>query len=242
MIKSTKNYDMFILRNDNRERISQNHVNRLKQSIESRNLLSLRPICVNGEYEVIDGQHRLLAAKALGVEIYYEVQSTLNAKDIVPLNTSKAWGMGDYLNYYVKNEYPEYKKFAEWMKRKNITIKVGLAIAVGASEAGRKQFQHGEFIFKSEDLELEFDICWDTIELIRRLNGYTPYAQSARFWKALLQLVTHSNFQKERLFSNLSKMNDKICAKASMQDYLKLFMEIHNWRNQHHVNLIEADV
>ncbi len=86
MIKKTKNYEMFTFREDNREKIDQSHVQRLVFSIEKRNLLELRPIIVNEKFEVIDGQHRLMAAKFLDVEIFYQQEKKLDAKDIITMN------------------------------------------------------------------------------------------------------------------------------------------------------------
>ena len=37
----------------------------------------MRPIVVNKKMEVMDGQHRLMAAKQLGVEIYYQEEKNL---------------------------------------------------------------------------------------------------------------------------------------------------------------------
>lgn len=42
-VKKTKDYDIFTLRSDNRERIDQAHVRRLIQSIKAKNLLELVP-------------------------------------------------------------------------------------------------------------------------------------------------------------------------------------------------------
>ena len=106
-INKTKNYEMFKFREDNRLKIDQSHVNKLINSIQSRNLLDMRPIIVNSDYEILDGQHRLLAAKNLGVEIYYEIEEKLEHKDIILMNVAKSWAVCDYMNYFVKNTAPK---------------------------------------------------------------------------------------------------------------------------------------
>ena len=85
MIQKTKDYEMFKFRDDNRP-LSQPHLKALIDSIKSKNLLEMRPIQVNAQFEVIDGQHRIAAAKALGVDIYYQVEESLNPEDIIRLN------------------------------------------------------------------------------------------------------------------------------------------------------------
>jgi len=90
MIRKTTNYEIFTFREDNREKIDKKHLARLVESIKSRNLLELRPIMVNEKLEIVDGQHRLLAAKQLGYEIYYQKEENLDCADIVRMNLSKA--------------------------------------------------------------------------------------------------------------------------------------------------------
>ncbi len=148
MIKKTKDYDLFRFREDNREAINQAHVKRLAESIKARNLLDLRPISVNSEYEVIDGQHRLLAAKSLGVEIYYQMQEGLKAEDIIIMNVSKSWAQADYLNYYCKNGYQEYIKLKDFTKHHNISLKVAINIMVGYSKTAAQEFKNGKFKFR----------------------------------------------------------------------------------------------
>lgn len=69
-ILKTKDYGSFKEINSNRE-VDQRHVRSLVAAIEQKNLLHVNPIVCNADMEVIDGQHRLEAARALGVEIYY---------------------------------------------------------------------------------------------------------------------------------------------------------------------------
>jgi len=126
MIQKTKKYDIFKFREDNRQKIDENHVKRLIESIKNRNLLEFRPIMLNSDYEVIDGQHRLLAAKELNIEIFYEIHKDLKSGDIIELNVAKTWQMEDYLNYYVKNGHKEYQNFDAFLKKNNLSINIGL--------------------------------------------------------------------------------------------------------------------
>src|SRR5437868_13330592 len=99
MMDQTTDYEKFVFRKDNRAKICKEHVDRLIKSIKITNLLQWRPIEVNSAMEVLDGQHRLLAAKALGVPIYYKVIDNATPESIILMNVHKNWGMGDYLNY-----------------------------------------------------------------------------------------------------------------------------------------------
>lgn len=235
----TNDYEMFKFRADNREKIDQNHVLRLVDSIKSRNLLDLRPIIVNEEMEVIDGQHRLLAAKILQVEIYYQIEKTMHGNDIILMNIAKSWTTTDYLNYYCKNEYSEYIKLKEFMKKNQLNLKIALNMIMGASRAQFRDFKSGDFKFLDGDLYDNLDVCWDTINLIKKMNGFSPYTSSTRFWKALIKLINHPHFFAEKWIFNLQRMIERFSPKATTADYCRLMMEIYNWKNSDRVYLLD---
>ncbi len=241
MINKTKDYDLFTFRDDNREKIDQAHVKRLSESIKSRNLLELRPIIVNDKMEVIDGQHRLLAAKLLGVDIFYQQENKLSASDIIRMNISKPWTMGDYLNFYCHHQNDEYIKLKNFMTKHNLILKVALNISMGGGKSEYYGFRMGEFKFDEENLDIELDVCWDTIHYIKKMNGFSPYTSSSRFWKALLKLVRHPEFDEQKWRSNMQKMIDHFCPKARTEDYIDLIQRVYNWHNTSRIKLMDDD-
>lgn len=229
MKKSTTNYDMFKFRSDNRAVLHQSHIDRLIKSIQARNLLEMRPIIVNEKMEVMDGQNRLLAAKKLGVPIWYVVEDGLCANDIILMNTSSSWKPSDYLNFYIKHQNDEYIKLARFMEKHNFSLRVAINICIGQRKVSMDQFKKGEFKFPEQDIDMQAEICHDTIAYIKKVNGYSPYTESARFWKALLKLVQHADFIQEHWLSNLSKMSNRLCPKASYKEYLETIKGVYNF-------------
>ncbi|MEK6878376.1 MAG: ParB/Srx family N-terminal domain-containing protein, partial [Nanoarchaeota archaeon] len=71
-IEKTTDYKMFKKLKGNRN-IYKPHLNGLIQSIQEENLLQYNPITINSDMEIVDGQHRLEAAKILKLDIYYLV-------------------------------------------------------------------------------------------------------------------------------------------------------------------------
>lgn len=241
MLKKTRDYDSFIFREDNRDRIRPQHVKRLIESIRSRNLLEFRPVVVNGSMEVIDGQHRILAAKALGVEIYYQMEKSLDAADIIKLNISESWNMADYLNFYILHGYVEYIKLRNFMDKNKISLKVGMSIALGQVKQGRIAFKAGEFKFNEETLGQEIDACWETIGYINKMNGFSAYTESSKFWNALLKLIKHPCFDVTKWRTNMKLMVDNFSAKTSEKVYVKMLTKIYNWKNQSPIYFTEEE-
>ena len=238
-IEKTKDYDMFKYREDNRVKIVQRHVSQLVESIKARNLLELRPITVNQEMEVMDGQHRLEAAKILGVHIYYQVEKSLKPIDIITLNVAKRWTMSDYVNYYSKNGYVEYQKLEKFIKENRITIKVALNICMAGSAIGREKLRLGEYVFEIKDSQQHLDTCWDTINYIKLKNGMSAYTGSSRFWDALLRIIKHEEFDKNKWKKNLEMLVQRIGPKPSEHEYLLCLLDIYNWKNTNKIDIDE---
>ena len=231
---------MFKFREDNREKIDQNHVKRLKESISSKNLLDLRPIIVNSDYEVIDGQHRLLAAQALNVDIYYEIKNELNDPlDVILMNTSKSWGINDYLNFYVKHKYPEYLKLKSYMVSQNLPVRTAVTLCSGRKKFSFPDFKAGKFVYEEIANQELVDMCWDTINYLKKMNGFCAFTESSRFWVALVKLVSHENFNFQKWNQNLSKMVQRVCAKATSKDYCAMLMNIYNFQNREKIDISE---
>src|SRR5436309_3192914 len=92
-VYETSNYEEFKFIIGNRT-LSQLHVKELTKSIKQKNFLPQTPIIINSDCEIIDGQHRLLAAKTLQLPIYYIIHENSTLEDAIMLNTSlQNWGI-----------------------------------------------------------------------------------------------------------------------------------------------------
>lgn len=239
MIQKTTNYDLFKFRDDNRVKIDQAHIRKLMDSITARNLLELRPIMVNEKLEIIDGQHRLHAAKNLSVEIYYQIQQNLEASDIILMNVTKTWSMADYLNFHCHNQKDEYIKLKNFMDKHNIGVRVAYNMSCGNSKVSEESFKHGDFKFSMNEMEKVVEICWETIGYIKKINGRSAYTQSVKFWGALLKVIKHPEFRHEKWKSNLEKLIYKCGPKNGERDYIIMLQGIYNWKNHTRLDLAQ---
>jgi hypothetical protein len=105
-IHNTTDYAIFKNIASNRE-IDMQHVAKLTHSIVEKNLLQINPIIVDSEFNVIDGQHRLEAAKILKVPIFYIESSELTDIDMHRINSNmKNWTNMDFVNYWTIKKQP----------------------------------------------------------------------------------------------------------------------------------------
>lgn len=107
-IKCSSEYDKFIFLPFNRE-IDQRHVEKLKEAIQRKNLLSISPCIISGANEIIDGQHRIEACRQLKIPFYYIVDKDLTHDDIIGLNNlKKGWTVMDFVNFFTIKKYPHF--------------------------------------------------------------------------------------------------------------------------------------
>lgn len=241
-MKETVNYEQFKLRDDNRDGgVTDAHVRKIVASIKLKNMLEFRPIIVNEHMEVIDGQHRLAAAKELKVPIYYEIHTGAAGAEIIGYNLAKAWMPSDYLNYYCEHDYPHYKKLREFMKNQSLSLQSAMCLCTKKSKHSLEEFRLGKFIFNDEYNAVSFEVCLETIDKIKTSMGFSHFTKSSRFWKALIRITTHDDFNEEKWFKNMSKFIERFCPKATTKDYLKLFLEVHNFQNQNKILITESE-
>ena len=94
-VRKTNNYKKFRFVDGNRDVA---RTGRIRNSIKENGWYR-QPILVNEHFEIIEGQHRFVVCKELGLPIEYVVQEGLEVKDCVPLNVSrKNWSVADYVH------------------------------------------------------------------------------------------------------------------------------------------------
>lgn len=128
--KSVK-YDRINFRDDNRE-ISTPHVRELVKSMEKYGFLVSNPILVDKEQmTILDGQHRFLAAKKLGIPYYYTYatgEDDTKAEFIRDVNiTHKNWSTSDYRKQLVNSGDANYSNYQKMLERYDcVTPKKGI--------------------------------------------------------------------------------------------------------------------
>jgi len=127
IIKSTE-YNAFKYIIHNRD-LKESHVLKLMDSIKNKNLLKIQPCIISESNEIIDGQHRIEAAKRLEIPFYYIKSCDINESDIITLNNIKmSWSVIDFINFYASKNHETYKIVLDLINRyPDISLKSVLA-------------------------------------------------------------------------------------------------------------------
>jgi len=252
MTKQTENYEIFKKHSQNRE-INERVVLRLMNSIKTRNLLEYRPLLVNKKMEVIDGQHRLEAAKRLCIPIYYTVEEEIDIHDMITLNqTASLWNLEDYLNYYCQSGSEEYQKLKKFMDTYNLSIDLTISILGrpgGGKGCGRfsQRFKAGVYQFPSSgEEEHSLKILNQSKILLEytlpKIEGRVKFLEGPKFRRALYIFLSIRVVDFDIFMGKLAMRLDLLRPCVSIKEFLRVLKMIYNYRNREPLSLDEDEI
>ena len=237
-IYKTTDYDKFTLLFGNRN-VEPSDV---KGMIRSMNKVDLPiPIIVkrgkNGNLVVIDGQHRLAAAKELGKPIFYIIiDSDIGLSEVRTVNQAqKGWELYQYLTSFIaeeimaKNTRGPYHIF-QWFKNKYdlpYTVCFDLLSKKPMyTRSNTRAFKDGKFTVKNLTQAIR------EADFITSLKNYTNLYKVRKFVMALVIAMRDARFDVDRFMNQLKKPSCKqMMGERSTTDlYMDLINEINNYR------------
>lgn len=237
----TDDYSKFSFLKENRA-IDRLHVNSLKDSISKRNLLEYRPILVNKKYEVMDGQHRLVAAESLNIPIYYMMSKDIVMDDVMLLNPNqKGWFVKDYLNVYVEKQIPEYLEVQKMDHLFSFSISTSIAILgvvdydnySGTIRGKLKEFKQGSFYIPNVFDAYRYAENLGKVSVFTDLNTW----KDRDFMSALYILYTRNKIKHSDLISKLESYKGILRRRPSVVDYLRQFEDVINYNSKQKIRL-----
>ena len=238
-IKRTKDYSIFKKVTFNRD-ITEAHVKRMKKLLEKENLLNGHPILVNKDMELIDGQHRFLAAKELGLEVFYIQDDDLSYDHIINSNYGqKKMELIDFFKFYAeKDKNPNYIEFLKLKKKLSIKSRPLLSLLFGFLGGQLpKKIKEGTFVYPFEAQE---KIEWLTgvyqrfcdFMKERKYESYL-FLRNGPFCGAFRTLLLLDGFDEEFFFSQLNKAWRDIEPQPNGAFWFQHLLDFYNQQNSY---------
>jgi hypothetical protein len=241
-VHTTTDYARFVILAGNRKP-NDIHVKRLSNSFKKNYLFS--PILINEKWQIIDGQHRFLAAKELGLPIYYIIVPGYGLNEVQILNTNSSnWKKEDYLkaycdlgveNYLKMNQFmQDYPEFGISVSEQLITNTVNGVNNRGNVFKGKgrvKNFEEGRLTI------YDLKISYDNAEKILMFKPYYDGFNRSIFVSALIHIFQNKNYNHAEMIGKLSHQPSSLQHCTNSTQYKLLIEEIYNYRRREKVSL-----
>lgn len=227
-IKSTSNYDMFLLHEFNRDI---GKTGKLEESMKKHGWIGAYPMHVTkdgNKLKIKAGHHRFTVARKLSIPVKYVVCDDSNEVSIHELEAAtNNWKLKDYLMSFSRLENKAYKDVLEYHKRTGIGIAQCISLLAGSQASSQNhlhKFKNGQY--KLGDPKLALYVA----DIICRLSsaGIT-ISTSKQFVNAVSRSVFVKGFSCSRFITKALNNASRMTKRANMQQYMELIEEIYNF-------------
>lgn len=225
VVQVTRNYDQFGFFDANRVTY-RGHIESIKRAFETMgNFTEKQPILVNENYKIIDGQHRFVACKEMGLPIYFTMQQGLGVADARAMNIlHRSWQLVDYARSYAESGDTSYQKFLQLSEDYEFSYSVLMAYAVGGEKRGAfSGFRKGEFVFTDVPAaRARLDKLAEAVEITNNHDKNFAYAY--------LKVMEVPGFDQRRMLRKLSQVGDTLIRRfGNPTEYQRALEEVYNY-------------
>lgn len=230
VILQTTNYGMFKFDKLNRA-IRPDKLDRLHDSVQAKNLLHLFPIVVTRDYIVVDGQHRLKVAEALGTPIYYIVSSQMRIEDAARVNANvTTWKSVDYLEHWCKAGVDDYLWFKEfWTAHSFLTFSTALRLFTVGNPMLSFRDVSPAYVFNNGGLKAGNLAFANTVaNMARDFGRWVSFWKEFKFIVALIHLAENPEYDHHRMLQKMEYLSARLVKCGDIRDYMKVFEQLYN--------------
>lgn len=226
-IQCTQDLNIFQFTKKNRN-VRVGHVERLVQSLKEHGFRPSCPIIVNSQMEVIDGQHRLEAARKAGGPVYFVIDDEMTAADWNKMRAS--WQTSDYLSHF--SGTPAYDFLFDLSLETEIPASVLIGICTIGTDirATRSKFNNGQLEISESNMRFAQIVA----RRITDFKKYTPYWNRSVFAKAICYICARSDYQHSTMLHKLDMQPTRLVICGKRDEYIQLLQEIYNYKCLEH--------
>lgn len=228
----TNDYNMFRSALGNRA-VLYKHVKRLADSMKERGFDTTKKILVSRTLEVLDGQHRLEAARLAGVSVHYEVVDQTSIYEMHSINAiQRKWKLEDYLNAYSDHGDKYYIKLKEFVSSEPVSLIAALSVVSGVFNRVRggvlESFYKGEFEYTKES----YDLLVAYTGVVKAINLATGQKMGNTPIIVLFRLLNEGKVKADRLLAKISSAPLMWKKTTNTKHFLEMLNAVYNFRSK----------
>jgi hypothetical protein len=244
-----KTYDLSIFKSIGGNRVPNlQHIRRLSVSVKEYGM-KCNPIIVNEKFEVIDGQHRLEAARDAETFVYYIVIEGYTLSEVHTLNLNqKNWTKKDFMDGYAGMGVPSYVELKRFSEKNddytfndcialcsNITTACNMTISNKFTKKGIRNsleiFEEGTW--KGKD----FNLAQEYANKIRMVKPYYNGYNRTFFVGVMISLFKNEKFDFNDFMHKVRLQPTALVDCANRDQYRTLIEDIYNYRSRNKISL-----
>lgn len=226
----TKNCDQFKKLNGNRS-LNESQVDGIINSIDEVGYQPV-PILVNEKMEVIDGQHRLEAAKRLGIPIYFIIKPGAGAREVMQLNLRRGnWTVYDFIGFYSANGNGNYIKLNRYAKEHPDIGIIDIAMCLSDSKSRNIQrpLREGKYqIVETEEAIGCLRFIDDCIHPLSTIQG-----GEQQYIPILVGLYKMNLIDEDRMRTAINQYAATMASAYNANDALTELQNVYNYYRRH---------
>lgn len=229
VIQVTSDYNQFKFLVANRDENRQ-HVEALKVAFaEIGNLTRVQPILVNEEYEIIDGQHRFIAAKDMGEPIYFVQVPGLGITEARSMNIlHRNWSPLDFAKSYAASGNRSYQLYLQLQDEYEFPHSLMLYALYGTDKKGSfKGFREGHMEI-TDNNEERFR---QHLAMLGEVEDALPVRLRGTLGYALVKAFNNEQYNQGRFMTALRKYltSHQFLVYRTVEENLRELEEIYNF-------------
>lgn len=228
-MNQSNDYKKFNMLDYNRE-LNRNQINKIKASITRNGYLTSNPIIVDKYMNIIDGQHRFVACKDMGLPIFYEIIEG-GTDLIIDLNTTqKKWNMGDYINYYARKGNANYQRIQTLKKKTGVSYDLILTLTTDKGTSGTitERVRRGSLMFTIDDTLR----AQSMLGLIKDICNNLRLSLTSRFAASMLEISKLKNFKWDRMMKQSKDYSTVAYRCQNKEEYIKMLKDLYNFQSR----------
>jgi hypothetical protein len=237
-VYKTNDLSIFKLIDGNRIQNLQ-HIKRLSESIRIYGM-KCNPILVNEQMEVIDGQHRLMAAKEAKSYVYFIIVNGYSLSEVHTLNLNqKNWSKKDFLDGYANIGLLPYIKLKKFHKEnEDFTLSVCIAFCNNTTDNSHNRLGENLEVFEDGTwIGKDFNLAYEWANKIRMIKPYYKNYNNSSFVATMITLINNDKFDFDEFMHKLRIQPTALVDCTNRSQYKTLIESIYNYRSRNKVNL-----
>lgn len=233
IVRTSTNYKEFKKMTGNRA-INRFHVKQLAESISKFNYMQYQPVLVTSDNYIIDGQHRIEAAKLLKIPFFYITLPDADLNSIRLLNSNmKNWTVWDFIESYIITGNESYKILKSFCQKYEVPPTTGAFILAGKESRGKTGT--GMLIKSGKFLATNTVNAEQLMNYMKEFESHTDKNvwRDRDFITAIIRMLS-KGADKDRLIEKVKSSPVIIPRQSDYRQYILILQDIYNRKMSKH--------